>query len=375
MSDTLTLATELVSRATVTPVDAGCQQMIAERLERSGFKATHLRYEDVNNLWITHGEESPCFIYVGHTDVVPTGPVNQWISDPFKPEIRDGFLYGRGTADMKGSIASMVTAMERFVASYPDHAGTIGLLLTSDEEGPSINGTRKVVEYLEEQNIKIDWCLVGEPSSKKTLGDVIKNGRRGSLGAKLTVFGIQGHVAYPHLARNPIHLFAPALAELSSMRWDDGNEFYPPTSFQVSNLNAGTGADNVIPGHLDVMFNFRFSTEVTQAELEQKVEEILARHQLEYDIEWMLSGQPFVTTKGELLNAVIHAVKETIGVEPEVSTGGGTSDGRFIAPTGAQIVELGPVNATIHKLNECVKADDLDTLSSTYENILQRLFC
>lgn len=375
MSDALTLATELISRATVTPVDAGCQQMLAERLERSGFKATHLRYEDVNNLWITHGEESPCFIYVGHTDVVPTGPVNQWISDPFKPEIRDGFLYGRGAADMKGSIASMVTAMERFVASYPDHAGTIGLLLTSDEEGPSINGTRKVVEYLEEQNIKIDWCLVGEPSSKKTLGDVIKNGRRGSLGAKLTVFGIQGHVAYPHLARNPIHLFAPALAELSSMRWDDGNEFYPPTSFQVSNLNAGTGADNVIPGHLDVMFNFRFSTEVTQAELEQKVEEILARHQLEYDIEWKLSGQPFVTTKGELLNAVIHAVKETIGVEPEVSTGGGTSDGRFIAPTGAQIVELGPVNATIHKLNECVKADDLDTLSSTYENILQRLFC
>ncbi|HEY5702026.1 MAG TPA: succinyl-diaminopimelate desuccinylase [Gammaproteobacteria bacterium] len=375
MSDALSLATELISRATVTPVDAGCQQMLAERLERSGFKATHLRYEDVNNLWITHGEESPCFIYVGHTDVVPTGPVNQWISDPFKPEIRDGFLYGRGAADMKGSIASMVTAMERFVASYPDHAGTIGLLLTSDEEGPSINGTRKVVEYLEEQNIKIDWCLVGEPSSKKTLGDVIKNGRRGSLGAKLTVFGIQGHVAYPHLARNPIHLFAPALAELSSMRWDDGNEFYPPTSFQVSNLNAGTGADNVIPGHLDVMFNFRFSTEVTQAELEQKVEEILARHQLEYDIEWKLSGQPFVTTKGELLNAVIHAVKETIGIEPEVSTGGGTSDGRFIAPTGAQIVELGPVNATIHKLNECVKADDLDTLSSTYENILQRLFC
>lgn len=375
MSDALSLATELISRATVTPVDAGCQQMLAERLERSGFKATHLRYADVNNLWITHGEESPCFIYVGHTDVVPTGPVNQWISDPFKPEIRDGFLYGRGAADMKGSIASMVTAMERFVASYPDHAGTIGLLLTSDEEGPSINGTRKVVEYLEEQNIKIDWCLVGEPSSKKTLGDVIKNGRRGSLGAKLTVFGIQGHVAYPHLARNPIHLFAPALAELSSMRWDDGNEFYPPTSFQVSNLNAGTGADNVIPGHLDVMFNFRFSTEVTQAELEQKVEEILARHQLEYDIEWKLSGQPFVTTKGELLNAVIHAVKETIGVEPEVSTGGGTSDGRFIAPTGAQIVELGPVNATIHKLNECVKADDLDTLSSTYENILQRLFC
>ncbi len=375
MSDALSLATELISRATVTPVDAGCQQMLAERLERSGFKATHLRYADVNNLWITHGEESPCFIYVGHTDVVPTGPVNQWISDPFKPEIRDGFLYGRGAADMKGSIASMVTAMERFVASYPDHAGTIGLLLTSDEEGPSINGTRKVVEYLEEQNIKIDWCLVGEPSSKKTLGDVIKNGRRGSLGAKLTVFGIQGHVAYPHLARNPIHLFAPALAELSSMRWDDGNEFYPPTSFQVSNLNAGTGADNVIPGHLDVMFNFRFSTEVTQAELEQKVEEILARHQLEYDIEWKLSGQPFVTTKGELLNAVIHAVKETIGIEPEVSTGGGTSDGRFIAPTGAQIVELGPVNATIHKLNECVKADDLDTLSSTYENILQRLFC
>ncbi|NIN33790.1 MAG: succinyl-diaminopimelate desuccinylase [Gammaproteobacteria bacterium] len=375
MSDTLTLATDLISRATVTPVDAGCQQMLAERLERSGFKATHLRYEDVNNLWITHGEGSPRFIYVGHTDVVPAGPVNQWISDPFKPEIREGFLYGRGAADMKGSIASMVTAMERFVASYPDHAGTIGLLLTSDEEGPSINGTRKVIEYLVEQNMKIDWCLVGEPSSKKTLGDVIKNGRRGSLGAKLTVFGIQGHVAYPHLARNPIHLFAPALAELSSMRWDDGNEFYPPTSFQISNLNAGTGADNVIPGHLDVMFNFRFSTEVTQAELEQKVEEILARHQLEYDIEWKLSGQPFVTTKGELLNAVIHAVKETIGFEPEVSTGGGTSDGRFIAPTGAQIVELGPVNTTIHKLNECVKADDLDTLSSTYENILQRLFC
>ena len=373
MSTTLTLAKDLISRASVTPEDAGCQRLIAERLEKIGFKAKHLRFADVDNLWITRGEGAPSLIYVGHTDVVPAGPLENWTSDPFQPEIRDGCLYGRGAADMKGSIASMTTALERFIAEHPDHKGTIGMLITSDEEGPSINGTLKVVDYLNSRNIKIDWCLVGEPTCINTVGDVIKNGRRGSLGATLRVHGVQGHVAYPHLASNPIHLASPALTELGNTTWDNGNEFYPPTTFQISNIHAGTGADNVIPGHIDIMFNFRYSSEVTHEELKNRVESILDNYQLSYDIEWKLSGEPFLTPKGKLLETVVASVKEITGNDPEISTSGGTSDGRFIAPTGAEVVELGPVNASIHKIDECVKVDDLETLSNIYEQILRQL--
>jgi len=373
MSTTLTLAKDLISRASVTPEDAGCQKLIAERLEKIGFKAKHLRFADVDNLWITRGEGAPSLIYVGHTDVVPTGPLENWTSDPFQPEIRDGCLYGRGAADMKGSIASMTTALERFIAEHPDHKGTIGMLITSDEEGPSINGTLKVVDYLNSRNIKIDWCLVGEPTCINTVGDVVKNGRRGSLGATLRVYGVQGHVAYPHLASNPIHLASPALTELGNTTWDNGNEFYPPTTFQISNIHAGIGADNVIPGHIDIMFNFRYSSEVTHEELRNRVESILDNYQLSYDIEWKLSGEPFLTPKGKLLETVVVSVKEITGNDPEISTSGGTSDGRFIAPTGAEVVELGPVNASIHKIDECVKVDDLETLSNIYEHILRQL--
>ena len=373
MSTTLTLAKDLISRASVTPEDAGCQRLIAERLEKIGFKAKHLRFADVDNLWITRGEGAPSLIYVGHTDVVPAGPLENWTSDPFQPEIRDGCLYGRGAADMKGSIASMTTALERFIAEHPDHKGTIGMLITSDEEGPSINGTLKVVDYLNSRNIKIDWCLVGEPTCINTVGDVVKNGRRGSLGATLRVHGVQGHVAYPHLASNPIHLASPALTELGNTTWDNGNEFYPPTTFQISNIHAGIGADNVIPGHIDIMFNFRYSSEVTHEELRNRVESILDNYQLSYDIEWKLSGEPFLTPKGKLLETVVASVKEITGNDPEISTSGGTSDGRFIAPTGAEVVELGPVNASIHKIDECVKVDDLETLSNIYEQILRQL--
>jgi len=373
METTLELAKDLISRRSVTPEDGGCQVMLAERLEAIGFKANHLRFDDVDNLWITRGEGDPVFAFVGHTDVVPTGPLDQWNSDPFVPEIRDGMLYGRGAADMKSSIAAFVTAVERFIDKHPDHQGTIALLITSDEEGPSINGTRKVVEYLEENNIKIKWCLVGEPTSEKKAGDVIKNGRRGSLGGKLIVRGIQGHVAYPHLAENPIHKLSPALNELCAKVWDEGNEFYPPTSFQVSNIHSGTGADNVIPGEVEVLFNYRFCTEITEAELRAQTEEILDKYKLDYEIDWRLSGEPFLTAAGELLDATIASIKEITGITPEVSTGGGTSDGRFIAPTGAQVVELGPLNQTIHKIDECVRIDDLLTLSSIYELIIKKL--
>jgi succinyl-diaminopimelate desuccinylase len=373
LSGTLELAKDLISRASVTPEDAGCQKLIAARLEKTGFKAKHLCFAEVDNLWVTHGKGAPYLIYVGHTDVVPTGPLANWTSDPFKPEIRNGFLYGRGAADMKGSIASMTTALERFIAEHPDHKGTIGMLITSDEEGPSINGTLKVVDYLKSRNIKIDWCLVGEPTCIDKVGDVIKNGRRGSLGATLRVYGVQGHVAYPQNASNPIHLVSPALAELCNTTWDNGNEFYPPTSFQISNIHSGTGADNVIPGHADIMFNFRYSTEVTHEELRNRVESILDNYQLSYDIEWKLSGEPFLTPKGKLLEAVIASVREITGNDPEISTSGGTSDGRFIAPTGAEVVELGPVNASIHKIDECVKVDDLETLSKIYEQTLKQL--
>jgi len=373
METTLELAKDLISRRSVTPEDGGCQVMLAERLEAIGFKANHLRFDDVDNLWITRGEGDPVFAFVGHTDVVPTGPLDQWNSDPFVPEIRDGMLYGRGAADMKSGIAAFVTAVERFTDEHPDHQGTIALLITSDEEGPSINGTRKVVDYLEENNIKIKWCLVGEPTSEKKVGDVVKNGRRGSLGGKLIVRGIQGHVAYPHLAENPIHKLSPALNELCAKVWDEGNEFYPPTSFQVSNIHSGTGADNVIPGEVEVLFNYRFCTEITEEELRAQTEAILDKYKLDYELSWKLSGNPFLTPEGSLVDAVREAISEVAGYETELSTAGGTSDGRFIAPTGAQVVELGPLNQTIHKIDECVKIDDLLTLSSIYELIIKKL--
>lgn len=373
MSDTLELAKELISRQSVTPEDAGCQTIMAKRLKALGFCIEHLRFGEVDNLWARRGSEAPLFVFAGHTDVVPTGPEDTWRHPPFAPTEENGLLYGRGACDMKGSLAAMITATERFIAQHPNHQGSIGYLITSDEEGPAIEGTVKVVEWLLQRNETIDWCLVGEPTCSEKIGDVIKNGRRGSLGATLTIKGSQGHVAYPHLAENPVHLFAPALAELVAMQWDKGNEFFPPTTFQISNIQAGTGATNVIPGELTVLFNFRFSTEVTDAELRAQVEKVLQQHQLDYHIDWQLSGQPFLTPEGELVNATQAAIKSICGYDTELSTSGGTSDGRFIAPTGAQVLELGPLNATIHKVNEHVTIDELDTLSEIYQQILENL--
>jgi succinyl-diaminopimelate desuccinylase len=373
MSDTLELAKALIAKPSVTPDDAGCQSLMAERLASLGFDIESLRFGEVDNLWAQHGTEAPLFVFAGHTDVVPTGPETEWQSPPFTPTINDNMLYGRGAADMKGSLAAMITACERFIAQHPDHAGSIGFLITSDEEGPAVDGTVKVVEALQQRQQQIDWCLVGEPSSTSKVGDVIKNGRRGSLNASLTVQGVQGHVAYPHLAQNAVHLFAPAMQELTSIEWDQGNEYFPPTTFQISNIQAGTGATNVIPGELQVLFNFRFSTEVTEEALRRSVEAILDKHGLAYHIEWSLSGQPFLTAEGELVDAAQAAIKDVTGYATELSTAGGTSDGRFIAPTGAQVVELGPINATIHKINECVDVTELDTLSRIYEQILVNL--
>lgn len=373
MSDTLNLAKELISRQSVTPEDAGCQLIMARRLEALGFSIDHLRFGEVDNLWARRGSEGPLFVFAGHTDVVPTGPESEWRHPPFSPTEENGLLYGRGAADMKGSLAAMITATERFIAQHPDHQGSIGYLITSDEEGPAIEGTVKVVEWLQARNETIDWCLVGEPTSSDKVADVIKNGRRGSLGATLTIRGTQGHVAYPHLAKNPVHLVAPVLAELVAMKWDNGNESFPPTTFQISNIQAGTGATNVIPGDLTVIFNFRFSTEVTDAELRTQVETILQQHQLDYHIDWQLSGQPFLTPAGELVDATQAAIKNICGYETELSTSGGTSDGRFIAPIGVQVVELGPLNATIHKVDEHVAMTELDTLSEIYQQILSNL--
>lgn len=373
MSATLDLAIELISRPSVTPKDEGCQRLLAERLAPLGFKAEHLRFDDVDNLWLRKGTSSPVFCFAGHTDVVPTGPLEAWTSPPFQPEIRDGLLYGRGAADMKGSIAAFTVACENFLQKHPQHQGSIAYLITSDEEGPSINGTVKVVEVLEQRQEKIDWCLVGEPSSSCCVGDVVKNGRRGSLNGILTVIGQQGHVAYPQLADNPIHRAAPALAELVSIEWDKGNEFFPPTSFQISNIKAGTGANNVIPGSMRVEFNFRFSTEQTEAGLRTQVEAIFNQYGFQYDLQWSLSGHPFLTERGALVDAGVQAIQAVNGLNTELSTSGGTSDGRFIAPTGAQVMELGPVNKTIHKVNECVSIEDLDALTVIYEKILERL--
>lgn len=373
MSNTLELAKALIAKASVTPDDAGCQAMLAERLKALGFVIEPLRFGEVDNLWARRGNQAPLFVFAGHTDVVPTGPETEWQSPPFTPAIKEGKLYGRGAADMKSSLAAMITACERFLMQHPDHAGSIGFLITSDEEGPAIDGTVKVIETLQQRNEQIDWCLVGEPSSTDKVGDVIKNGRRGSLNAKLTIQGMQGHVAYPYLAQNPVHQFAPAMQELASIEWDQGNDHFPPTTFQISNIRAGTGATNVIPGELEVLFNFRFSTEVTEEELRHRVEAILDKHGLDYHIEWSLSGQPFLTVEGELIDAVQSAIESVTGYATKLSTAGGTSDGRFIAPTGAQVVELGPINATIHKINECVDIAELDTLSEIYEQVLINL--
>ncbi len=373
MSTTLDLTKDLISRPSVTPEDFGCQQLLADRLERIGFTIEHLRFGDTDNIWARRGTQSPVFAFAGHTDVVPTGPEENWTSPPFEPVIRDGLLYGRGTADMKGSIAAFVTACERFIADHDDHQGSIAFLITSDEEGPATGGTVKVIETLEARGEKIDWCLVGEPSSTNKVGDIVKNGRRGSMNGYLTINGKQGHIAYPHLADNPIHLLTPALTELCNIEWDQGNADFPPTSFQVSNLNAGTGVTNVIPGTADVIFNFRYSTEVTHDQLQQRVETLLDSHGLNYNLKWEVSGKPFRTASGALVDATKSAIKTITGNDTELSTSGGTSDGRFIAPTGAQVIELGPLNATIHQIDECVSVADLDVLSDIYQALLENL--
>jgi succinyl-diaminopimelate desuccinylase len=373
MEKTLALACDLVRRASITPDDAGCQALMMSRLEALGFHCTQLRFGEVDNFWAERGESGPILVFAGHTDVVPTGPETSWSTPPFEPTLVDGSLYGRGTADMKGSLAAMVIACEEFVAAHPDHPGRIGFLITSDEEGVAVDGTVRVVDYLQQHGKAMDWCLVGEPSSDASLGDVIKNGRRGSLGAVMTVRGVQGHIAYPQLADNPIHRALPALHALASEVWDQGNEFFPPTSLQISNINGGTGATNVIPGTLEIQFNFRFSTQLTDTELRARTAAILDRHDLDYDIQWSLSGQPFLTPRGELVEAAVDSIAAVTGVAPELSTAGGTSDGRFIAPTGTQVVEIGPINASIHKLDENVLAADLPRLAAIYRGILERL--
>ena len=375
MSDVFELACDLIRRRSVTPEDAGCLPLIGARLERAGFRVEHLRYGEVDNLWATHGSDGPTLVFLGHIDVVPSGPETDWQSPPFEPTVRNGRLYGRGAADMKGSVAAMVVALEQFVAEHPNHSGRVGLLLTSDEEGPTnLDGVRRVVEHFRRTGERLDWCVVGEPSAKQRLGDLIRVGRRGSLSATLTIRGVQGHVAYPEKALNPIHAFAPALTALAAERWDEGNADFPPTSFQVSNLNAGTGATNVIPGALIAQMNFRYSTASTADELRARSEAILRRHGLDYAAEWNLSGEPFLTPPdGRLRETIVAVCRELCGIEPEQSTGGGTSDGRFIAPLGVEVVELGPVNASIHKVDECVALDELEQLPLLYRAVCERL--
>ena len=372
-SAVLALTRDLINRPSVTPEDEGCQELMGARLKALGFELETMVFEDTTNLWARRGSEGPLFCFAGHTDVVPPGPLDQWHTPPFEATDIDGYLHGRGAADMKGSLAAMIVATERFVAANPDHKGSIAFLITSDEEGPFINGTTRVIDTLEARNEKITWCLVGEPSSTHEVGDVVKNGRRGSLTGDLVGKGTQGHVAYPHLADNPVHKAAPALTELANTVWDHGNDYFPPTSFQIANVQAGTGASNVIPGEFKVQFNFRFSTELNEDTIKARVHSLLDAHGLDYHIDWLLNGKPFLTDKGNLVQATVEAIKAVKHQEPALLTTGGTSDGRFIAQTGAQVIELGPVNATIHKLNECVKIADLELLTDMYEGILDRL--
>jgi succinyl-diaminopimelate desuccinylase len=373
MSDTLQLTQELISRASVSPTDGGCQALMIERLEALGFSVEKLPFGPVENFWARRGRSGPLFCFAGHTDVVPTGPLEEWQSDPFSPVVREGVLYGRGAADMKSGLAAMLTACEEFIGQYPLHRGSIAFLITSDEEGPSVDGTRRVVEVLQGRGESIEYCLVGEPSSELELGDTIKIGRRGSLSGRLTVHGVQGHIAYPQFADNPVHALAPALAELASRTWDHGNEHFQPTTFQVSNISAGTGAPNVIPGELKARFNLRFSTEQTVEGLKATVEDLLRRHQVKYTLDWFISGYPFLTVPGELSEAASRAVREQLHITPKLSTGGGTSDGRFIAPMGAQVIELGVVNRSIHKVNECVRVADIGRLHALYRRTLELL--
>ena len=373
MKETLNLAEELIRQESITPNDAGCLDIIGARLEQSGFELTRLRFGQVDNLWAVHGKSGDCLTFAGHTDVVPPGDLREWETPPFEPTVIGNRLYGRGSADMKGSLAAMVVAVERFISCNPEHPGRIGFLLTSDEEGPATDGTIKVMDYLTEEDVNIKWCLVGEPSSTSSLGDCIRIGRRGSLNGILTVKGVQGHVAYPHKARNPIHMALNALMQMTETRWDSGNQHYPPTSFQISNIHSGTGAENVIPSTMQANFNFRFCNEQTFASLKKRVEEILRHDDLDYVLSWRLSGEPFLTSEGKLIDTVVDAVTLHTGLSPELSTGGGTSDGRFIAPRGIEVVELGPVNETIHKVNEFVQIDDLEVLCEIYHTITNTL--
>lgn len=374
MSQTLDLTLDLMARSSVTPDDGGCQTVMMQRLKAVGFDVEPLRYGNVDNFWARRGNvKGPVLCFAGHTDVVPTGPLEEWRSNPFVPTVHEGLLYGRGAADMKSGLAAMITATEEFVAKHPKHKGAIAYLITSDEEGPSVDGTKKVVETLVARQERIDWCVVGEPSSEKTLGDTIKIGRRGSVSGRLTVHGVQGHVAYPHLAENPVHTLAPALAELTSRVWDQGNEHFQPTTFQISNMNAGTGAPNVIPGELKARFNLRFSPVQTVASLRETVEGILNKHKVRFTIEWYVSGEPFYTPPGALSAAAVGAIQDIEGITPKLSTGGGTSDGRFIAPMGAQVVELGVTGATLHKVNEHIRLDEIDRLHRIYLRLLERL--
>lgn len=373
LSPTITLTKALVERISVTPEDAGCQPLMTSRLEPLGFNTETMVFDDTTNMWCRKGTEAPVFCFAGHTDVVPAGNLERWHTPPFEAIIKDGMLYGRGASDMKGSLAAMVVATERFVNDYPDHKGSIAFLITSDEEGPFINGTTRVIDTLEARNEKIDYCIVGEPSSTHLVGDIVKNGRRGSISGELEIFGVQGHVAYPQHVKNPIHLAMPALAELSQLHWDNGNEYFPETSFQLSNIQSGTGATNVVPGHLTAWFNLRYSTELTAEKIVDKVNAVLQSHQIDYEIKWTYNGVPFITEPGVLVDATKKAIKTVTDRETELSTSGGTSDGRFIAPTGAQVVELGPCNATIHQVNECVKCDDLDQLTDIYYQTLKNV--
>jgi succinyl-diaminopimelate desuccinylase, proteobacterial clade len=377
MSKTLELAKDLIARHSLTPDDAGCQEVMIKRLEPLGFRIERMRFGNVDNFYARRGDHGPLLVFAGHTDVVPTGPVEKWHTPPFEPTIKDGMLFGRGAADMKTSCAAFITAIEDFIADHPDHAGSIGLLITSDEEGIAINGTVKVVEALKARNEHFDYCIVGEPTSNKVVGDMIKNGRRGSLSGKLTVKGVQGHIAYPHLVKNPIHMAAPAIKDMVETVWDKGNEYFPPTSWQISNMNGGTGATNVVPGEVEILFNFRFCPELdgagsTEQNLKSRVHAILDRHALDYELEWEYSP-PYITPRGDLVEAISKAIEESYGVTPELSTTGGTSDGRFIADICKQVIEFGPLNATIHKLNECVAVADIEPLKETYKRTLEKL--